>query len=118
MAATQYGTGLKVGATPALGVTVTNYYVQSVTENDSEVNQELVVDADGAPYTRIVKQVIPTFTMTAICKSGAAPLTDFPKGTVVTISGTYWMVESAPQETKAEPHTITVQLKKYNLNAV
>ena len=118
MAATQYGTKLKVGATPALAVDVTNYWVQSFTANEADVREVMTFDANGAPLNRCVQQVIPLYTLTLTAMSAATPTTDFAKGTVVLIGSDSWMVESAPVETKAEPWTLTVQLKNFNLAAV
>ncbi len=118
---TQYGTKLFVGATSVATLTLPNagtYIKQSITENEADVRQSMVFDADGAPLTRLVNQIIKTYTLTLICYAAADPVADFPKGTVITMDGTAYRIESAPVEQSKDPWTVTLQLKAYNLAAV
>lgn len=81
---TQFGTTLDIGAT-ALGS-----YLIDTADGDKEVVQEDVVSGtDGTIATRIVHQIMPILTLSLVCKSGANPDVDFPKGLKCALTGTY-----------------------------
>lgn len=120
MAATQFGTSLILGATCTITLpNASSYYVESVTENEAERDEEKTYDANGAIANIAQFGKYPIVTATLVCKTTTAvPATDFPVGTVITISGNYWFIDSAPITKSKSPHRVTVKLIKYNLNAV
>ena len=79
MAANQIGTTLAIGA----GTITGSYLVESRDEYDFDVDQEDINDGStGARATRIVYQRDAKTVLNLICLDGAAPETDFPKGTI------------------------------------
>lgn len=106
---TQVGTTLLFGGQTTV---FSSYIVESQTDNESEVGQEDIFDADGALSTRAVYYRWPKITFNLICKSGAAPDTDFPPGNKCVATGTYsgWWVEGAPITKSKSPRKVTVTL--------
>lgn len=119
MAATQLGTSLVVGATVSL-LTIPNagsYYVQSVTEGKREVDFEDTFDANGVRVSRTIFQKARVITMTLVGKTvTAAPLTDFPEGTMLGGANTAWFVASAPVTKTKSPHVVEVELQELFVN--
>lgn len=116
MAATVIGTGLQVGASVSIG-TWTNYIVQSVKENDKEIDMEKVMDADGKVTSLVIYGKYPRITVTALLKSAATPSTDFPPGELAALTGlTAYYVESASVDKTKSPHVLTVTLVNYSLS--
>ena len=74
--ATQTGTTLAIGA----GTITGSYIVIDRTDGDKDTDREDIMDQDGARVTRIVFNNDAKITLSLICKSGAAPETDFAKG--------------------------------------
>jgi hypothetical protein len=120
MAATQFGTSLILGASTTITLpNASSYYVESVTENEAEIDEEKTYDADGAIANIAQFGKYPIVTATLICKTTtAAPATDFPVGTVITIGADKWYIASAPITKTKSPHRVTVRLIKYNLALV
>jgi len=111
----ELGTNLNTGAvvTELTLPNAANYIVQSVSENNREVDFEDVFDADGARVTRMIFNRNPSVTVNVVCKDGAAPETDFPPGTMV---ATDWFVESASIEKSKGAHTVAITLNKIFTN--
>jgi hypothetical protein len=95
----QIGTDLAVGATTTLTLpNATNYTVVSCSEGDKQIDFEDVVDADGKLMTRLVFNRFAKLTLELICKSAAAPATDFVTGSVTSLGTTpndKWYIDSA-----------------------
>ena len=109
MSATQVGTTLIVGGQTTL---FSSYIVESETLNEAEAGTEDVFDADGALVSRIVFYKWAKMTFNLICKSGAAPETDFPPAAKCVATGTYsgWWVDSVPIVRSKSPTKVTVSL--------
>jgi hypothetical protein len=109
MAATQFGTGLSLGA--ALGVpslaSLADYIIESATEGGADVDAETVPDADGAIVTNVVYQIDEKVSLTLICLAAATPLVDFVPGTNIS---TTWHVDSAPITKTKSPWRVQVEL--------
>lgn len=97
---------------------ITNYIVVRYTAGGKEVRMDEIENAAGALVALLVYQKIPLIELELQCKSGAAPLTDFPVGAMCTASGlTDYFVVSAPiTYTKGIP-TVTVSLRGVFLGA-
>lgn len=115
MAATQIGADMLVGATSTVSFGA-NYIVESCTQGDKQVDMEDVFDAEGALSDRIVYSKLNKISATLICKNGANPIVDFVPGTVV--SGTTYMITSAPVTKTKSPWRVTVEAVDYGLAAV
>lgn len=115
MAATVLGQNLTVGATSTVG-TWTDYYLESVTQGDKQVDFEDVFDEDGKRASRVVYSKLPKLEVTAIVKDGIDPAAVFIPGTL--ISGTTFMVTSAPVTVSKSPWRVTVSAVDYGLAAV
>jgi hypothetical protein len=116
MAAVQFGED--VGAGAAISITLpnaTNYYLESVTENEAILDEETTTDADGKPVNIIQFFNIPVVTANLVCKAAGAPATDFPVGSVITIGSDKWKIASAPVTKSKSPHKVSVRLEKWNL---
>jgi hypothetical protein len=122
MAATQYGTGLKQGATSVTITTFpnsTNYYIEGVDEGDTLSQVVLTQDADGALANRSVQHNLPRVTLRLICKTAATPLSDFPKDTSITCNTNQnWWVESGAITISKDPWKVAVTIVKLGLAVV
>ena len=110
--ATQLGPDMTLGATTTLTLpNAANYIVESCTEGGKQLDREDVFDASGALVTIILFNALPKFELTLLCKSSAAPTTDFTEGTLINCgSGVTFYVESAPVVKTKSPHRVTVSL--------
>jgi len=109
MAATQLGATLIIGGQR----TLTNYIVETDETNDANVVSEDVEDADGKLATRIIFRNEDIVKLSLICKSGASPATDFPKGAMCTITGlTTYFVDSAPVVKAKGAQKVSVEMTK------
>jgi len=92
------GTGVQSGATPSVG-TFTNYIVQRVTEGDKDVEIEDIDDEDGKLAARLIFKRHAKLHLELVCKTSAAPATDFPKGNMCAITDlTAYYVDDAKIE--------------------
>ena len=104
------GTTVQGSAVAALA---TNYYVTSIKDGDFEVNNGRVLDSDGLQVVELIYQRQELVSLELIPKSGVTPSTDFPKGLACTLTGlTLYIVDSFTWDKKAEPHTVSVTLRK------
>ena len=90
MATSQIGTTLAIGA----GTITGSYIVDTRDDGDFDVDMEDIIDgADGARETRLVYQRDAKYVLNLICLTGAAPETDFIKGTIAahTDFSTMWV---------------------------
>jgi len=107
MALEQIGTDLEVG----VGTTIVNYIVERFEDGDKEVSMKDVNDEDGVLATRIIKQRMDKRRMTLICKSGATPKTDWPKGAMATVAGwTQYFVDNATVEETEDEQRVNLEL--------
>lgn len=107
MAATQLGTTLIIAGQR----TLTNYIVSEDTINDANVVSEDVEDSDGKLCTRIVFRNEAKIKLSLICKTGATPASDFPIGTMCTVTGlTGYFVDSAPIVKSKSAQKVTVEM--------
>lgn len=111
MAPTQFGTTLMVGG-QSTATLFSSYIVESETDNEVEADEEMMLDADGKPCTKLIYSKLPVRTFNLICKSDAIPLTDFPPKARVAATGTFsnWFCDSAPITRAKNPTKITVRL--------
>lgn len=114
MAATLFGTALEHGALlpPVTLPNASNYIIESFTV-DGDVDMEVTNDADGAPYEIAVYNKHPTCTLTLLCKAAAAPLTDFPTGTMI---DTTWFINSAPVTKTKSPHRVQLSVTNIGIS--
>lgn len=111
------GTTVTTGAS-SQGATLTNYIVQRSTSGEKEVEHEDITDADGATVTRIIFNRHAKLHLELICKTAAAPATDFPEGDMCTVTGlTTYYVDKAPIETYKGAQKVTVDLTAILTNA-
>lgn len=107
MATTQLGSTLIIGGQR----TLTNYIVSEDTINDANVVSEDVEDADGKLVTRLVFRNEAKIRLSLICKTGATPATEFPVGTMCTVTGlTGYFVDSAPIVKTKSAQKVTVDM--------
>jgi hypothetical protein len=119
MATTQIGADACIGASYAGLPNAADYLVQKVVINDKEIDMEDFFDANGARDLRLVYNAFAKVQFTLICKAGAAPLTDYPAQTVITVdSVATWFVESAPVTKTKSPWVVEVSLINYGLAVV
>jgi hypothetical protein len=119
MAATQIGTDALVGASYAGLPNAANYIVEQVTINGKEVDFEDTFNEYGARALRVVFNAFDKVGLTLLCKAGAAPLTDYPAETVITVdSAATWFVNSAPVTKTKSPWRVEVELTNYGLELV
>jgi hypothetical protein len=120
MATTQIGTDALIGASYTGLPNGTDYIVESVTINDAEIDMEDIFDgADGARALRLIFNKFAKVKLSLLCKAGAAPLTDYPAETVITIDGAAtWFVNSAPVTKTKSPWRVEVDLTNYGLAAI
>lgn len=119
MAVAQLGTDVNVGAGAVLhGITgtFTNYYVQSISDGDKNVDFVDVDDADGVLTTRVILKRHEKAVLTLIPKLNTNPLTDFPVGDACAITGlTAFYVESMTVDKTKSPHVVTATLVKLGI---
>ena len=109
MAATQLGATLIIGGQR----TLTNYILIEDTLNDANVVSEDVEGPDGELSTRIIFRNEPKIKCALICKTGAAPTSDFPVGAMCTITGlTAYFVDSAPVVKSKSAQKVTLEMTK------
>ena len=79
MATVQIGTTLAIGA----GTITGSYLVDTRDDGDFDVDSEDIFTGEtGALTTRLVYQRFQKYVLNLICLDGAAPQTDFIKGTI------------------------------------
>lgn len=108
MAVTQVGTTLIIGGQR----TLSSYIVVSDSLGANVVTEE-IEDATGVLTTIIVFRNEATINLSLISKTGAAPVTDFPKGAKCAISAlsSYFVDEVSIERTKsAERTNVTLRL--------
>jgi hypothetical protein len=89
-------------------LTLSAYWVESVTEGQVEADKEFVYDgADGSLKSIIVHRLDPVVEFTMRCRSDATPTVTLVPGQNVT---TTWFCESAPVTKTKGAWTITVRL--------
>lgn len=118
MAATQIGASLLVGATTTFSWTNSgNYILVRATEGDKELTKDEIKNSLGALTTIVIYRSLDLITLELICKTGADPVGDFPKGTQVTDSSdaTNWYVDDCKVDKTKSPHTATITIRKTNL---
>lgn len=117
MAATQYGTNLIVGVA---STAFTNYIIESHETGDVETNKTDQKNELGVIVTRIVKQKMTKETFGLVAKSGAAPITDFPKDTALTTPTAYsgWWVDDCRITRTEDPMKVTLTLTNLGLAVV
>ncbi len=107
MAGTQLGTDLEIG----VQTTIDTYIVESYDSGDADVKFVDVFDEDGARVTRIVMQTDAKLTLNLVCKTGAAPETDWPVGAMaVATAFTSFYVDSAVISHIEAAERVTVSL--------
>jgi len=114
----QIGTDLLVGASTTLTIPNTdNYILVSCTEGTKQIDFEDVMDPDGKLITRLVFNKFAKVTFELICKSGAAPTTDFPEGSIVNLGAATWYVDSAPVVKTKSATKVTVNATNLGITA-
>lgn len=112
---------LAVGSSMIIGgqTTISGYIVRDETVNSVEAHNEIRVDAaDGTLAAIIIPALYPTVSLSLLCKTGAAPATDFPeKKNATSGAGSYsgWYVNSAAIKHSYGVQEVTVSLVSYGL---
>lgn len=104
--ATQTGTTFAIGA----GTITGSYIVIDRGTGDSDVDREDVMDQDGKRVTRIVFNNDAKITLSLLALTGAAPATDFPKGSKCTLGFTAYWVEDCRISATKSPQKVDVTL--------
>lgn len=112
--ATQFGEKLEIG----VGQTFGDYIVESINDGSPDVKSEDIDDEDGHRVTRIILQIDDKVDLTLIAKSGATPLTDWPKGGYSVVAGfTQFFVDDMQRSRSASAQRITVSLTNIGFTA-
>ena len=110
----QIGTTLIVGAGTISG----NYIVESQTDGNFDVSFVDVDDEDGALVTRIILKRHKKVHLELICKTGAAPETDFIEGQIAAATDfTNYYVEAATISKSPEAQKVSVDLVNIGVTA-
>jgi hypothetical protein len=111
MTVTQFGTTLAVGG-QSTATLFSSYIVETDNDNEVEADEEMMLNADGLPCTKLIYSKLPVRTFNLIAKSDAVPLTDFPPKARVAAGGSFsgWFCDSAPITRAKNPTKITVRL--------
>jgi len=103
----QFGTTLDIGS----GTITGSYIVESREEGDADLDQEDIFDEDGDRETRIQLNRDPKIVLNLICLSGAAPETDFIKGTIASHTDfTTYFVDDARYSKSKSARRVSVTL--------
>jgi hypothetical protein len=110
-----------IGASMIIGgqTSISGYIVRDEEVNGVEPHNEIKVDnADGTLAAIITPALYPTVSLTLLCKTGAAPATDFPEKKLATSgAGSYsgWYVNGAKIKKTFGVQEVTVNLISYGL---
>lgn len=110
-----------LGASMVIGgqTSISGYIVKDEEVNGVEVQNEIRVDnADGTLAAIITPALYPTVSLTLLCKTGAAPTTDFPEKKLAGAgAGSYsgWYVNSAKVKKTYGVQEASIQLISYGL---